>query len=228
MEQQEKHWLVLGDIHDSTQAFLTIPELAYADGILVTGDVTNTGGVSEAKRVFAVLEKANLPIFAQIGNMDRAEIDTWLTQKGINLHRTVRELTPSVAIFGVGASIFTPFGTPSEYPESDFSFWLEECWHKSHGYASTVLVSHNPPFDTACDVVSNGNHVGSQAVKEFIEEHQPDLCLCGHIHESRALDRIGRTLLVNPGAFAQGFYAMLHRDAQGKFSVDVHSLKKVS
>ncbi|MCR4666543.1 MAG: metallophosphoesterase [Desulfovibrio sp.] len=228
MAEQERHWLVLGDIHDCPQAVLSLPELGRADGILVTGDLTNTGGVSEASRVFRYFEKTALPVLAQFGNMDRKEVDDWLTRKGVNLHRTVWKLLPDVAVFGVGASLFTPFGTPSEYPESDFSFWLEECWQKAQSYPSTVLVSHNPPFDTACDIIADGSHVGSEAVKEFIEEHQPDICLCGHIHESRALDRIGRTLIVNPGSFAHGFYAMLHRDAQGKFSVDLHCLKKVS
>ena len=43
-------------------------------------------------------------------------------------------------------------------------------------------------------------HVGSTAVKEVIEEVQPLLSLHGHIHESRAAIRIGRTLAINPGS----------------------------
>jgi Icc-related predicted phosphoesterase len=38
---------------------------------------------------------------------------------------------------------------------------------------------------------------------------QPDVCLSGHIHESRALDFVGRTALVNPGMLAQGGYAVI-------------------
>lgn len=85
--------------------------------------------------------------------MDRPEVDAWLSEKGWNLHTTIRELTPEIAVFGVGASTFTPFGTPSEYPESAFAAWLEAAWARARLYPHTVLVSHNPPKDTACDVI---------------------------------------------------------------------------
>jgi Icc-related predicted phosphoesterase len=41
---------------------------------------------------------------------------------------------------------------------------------------------------------------GSQAVRSAIEQHQPLLSLHGHIHESRAVIKIGRTTAVNPGS----------------------------
>ncbi len=70
----------------------------------------------------------------------------------------------------------------------------------------TVLVSHSPPRDTRCDMVQGGAHVGSRALREWIEAQQPRLVLSGHIHESpRASgawrDRIGPTEIVNPGQF---------------------------
>jgi Icc-related predicted phosphoesterase len=69
-----------------------------------------------------------------------------------------------------------------------------------------VWVSHGPPRDTRCDVLSGGAHVGSRALRRFVEEHQPPLLLSGHIHESARVsgsyhDRIGRTVVVNPGQF---------------------------
>lgn len=82
-----------------------------------------------------------------------------------------------------------------------------------------MLVSHNPPKDTACDVIPGDVHVGSTAVREFLEEAQPDICLCGHIHEARAVDRVGRTVVVNPGALAQGGYVLL-RSNSGRLSAE--------
>jgi Icc-related predicted phosphoesterase len=69
-----------------------------------------------------------------------------------------------------------------------------------------VWVSHGPPRDTRCDVLNGGAHVGSRALRRFVEEHQPPLVLSGHIHESARVsgsyhDRIGRTVVVNPGQF---------------------------
>ena len=75
-----------------------------------------------------------------------------------------------------------------------------------------VLLLHTPPCDTPLDrAVLDGKmyehvpldvHVGSIAVKRFIEERQPLLTLHGHIHESARLSgewkiRIGRTVSIN-------------------------------
>jgi len=70
--------------------------------------------------------------------------------------------------------------------------------------AHTIAVIHAPPFDTRCDVLFDGRHIGSKAVLGWIEKHQPCLSLHGHIHESPKLsnsffDRIGRTIVINPG-----------------------------
>lgn len=222
--QQDYLWVVLGDIHDDVRRLKDIPELPEADGVIITGDLTVAGSVKQAERVLEVVRQHTDTILAQIGNMDRAEITDWLTEKGWNLHAAVRELAPGIAIFGVGASTFTPFGTPSEFPESRFAAWLEEGWKRARASRQTVLVSHNPPKDTACDLLPNGMHVGSSAVREFIQEAQPDICLCGHIHEARAMDRIGRTVVINPGTLASGGYVVL-RSNSGSLSAELRMLE---
>ena len=72
--------------------------------------------------------------------------------------------------------------------------------------ARTVYVVHSPPWGTACDRIHGGMHVGSQALRAFLERTQPPLSLSGHIHEGPAVsgrfhDVIGRTRVVNPGQF---------------------------
>jgi len=72
--------------------------------------------------------------------------------------------------------------------------------------AETVFVLHSPPRDTRCDMIGAGAHVGSRAIRAFVERHQPPLVLAGHIHESPRVsssyrDAIGRTVTVNPGQF---------------------------
>jgi Icc-related predicted phosphoesterase len=54
--------------------------------------------------------------------------------------------------------------------------------------------------------------VGSSVIRTFIEREQPDLVLCGHIHESRGVDEIGETQIVNPGPVAEGHYAVVDVD----------------
>ncbi len=218
--KQDYMWIVIGDIHDDISSIDAIAELADADGIIVSGDITLGGSVKHAERVLLALEQLNPHILAQIGNMDRAEVTEWLKEKNWNLHTEVRELTPGVCVFGVGGSTFTPFGTPSEFPESNFSTWLEEAWLKARKWQKHVLISHNPPKDTLCDVIGDNMHVGSTAVREFIEENQPDICICGHIHEACNMDRIGRTIIVNPGNFSAGGYVIL-RYNNGQLSVEL-------
>jgi Icc-related predicted phosphoesterase len=69
-----------------------------------------------------------------------------------------------------------------------------------------LYVLHSPPRDTRCDLIGARVHVGSRAIRAFVERRQPPLVLSGHIHESPRVsgawrDTIGRTVVVNPGQF---------------------------
>jgi Icc-related predicted phosphoesterase len=68
----------------------------------------------------------------------------------------------------------------------------------------TIYVCHTPPADTPLDQMPRGRHVGSRALRAFIEQHAPPLTLHGHIHESPAMSgryaaRLGATWSINPG-----------------------------
>jgi uncharacterized protein len=72
--------------------------------------------------------------------------------------------------------------------------------------AETVFVLHSPPRDTRCDMIGAKQHVGSRAIRAFVERRQPPLVLGGHIHESPRVsssyrDAIGASVVVNPGQF---------------------------
>jgi Icc-related predicted phosphoesterase len=78
------------------------------------------------------------------------------------------------------------------------------------GLEEAVILFHSPPYETTLDRAAlDGHvvehvpldvHVGSIAIRRFIEERQPLVTLHGHVHESARLtgswrDRIGRTHL---------------------------------
>ncbi len=91
----------------------------------------------------------------------------------------------------------------------------------------TVVVAHCPPYRTRCDVLFNGESIGSRALRRWIERRQPLLTLHGHIHESPKMsasffDRIGHTLVVNPGASARTPH-LVHIDLEN-LSVLEHSV----
>ncbi|MDQ7827393.1 MAG: metallophosphoesterase [Armatimonadota bacterium] len=59
-----------------------------------------------------------------------------------------------------------------------------------------VLVTHEPPAGVL-DRVGTGRHIGSPAVRALIERWQPRLHVCGHVHESPGVVRLGATTVVN-------------------------------
>jgi Icc-related predicted phosphoesterase len=69
-----------------------------------------------------------------------------------------------------------------------------------------LYVLHSPPRGTRCDLIGARAHVGSRAIRAFVERAQPPLVLSGHIHESPRVsgayrDAIGGSVVVNPGQF---------------------------
>ena len=68
------------------------------------------------------------------------------------------------------------------------------------GLSPLVLVWHAPPANTALDKTADGIHVGSRAIREFIDKHQPKYFFCGHIHEAAGVEvQIGKTKARNVG-----------------------------
>jgi len=112
----------------------------------------------------------------------------------------------------------TPWKTPREAPEEDLVRMIDEAVGGLSDFGRVIFNFHAPPRDSTLDtcplldagtdppsqVVRGGQPVlhgaGSTAVRAALERYQPLLGLHGHIHESQAAARIGRTLCVNPGS----------------------------
>jgi Icc-related predicted phosphoesterase len=92
-----------------------------------------------------------------------------------------------------------------EKPEHEISLDLGKILIQQNDLKRTICVMHAPPFNTKLDILYNGMHVGSEAIRKFIENKQPYLTMHGHIHESYNMsgeykERIGNTICINPGA----------------------------
>ena len=113
----------------------------------------------------------------------------------------------------------TPWDTYREEDEPDLRHRFDAMLsHVTADPERTIFSLHCPPYDTGLDEApqltadmklkdagKSTVPVGSTAVREVIEEHQPVLSLHGHIHEARATKRLGRTLCINPGSsYEQG------------------------
>jgi len=61
-----------------------------------------------------------------------------------------------------------------------------------------ILVTHAPPYKTKIDKV-HGVHAGNKSIRHFIEEVHPCVAISGHLHECVGYDKIGKTVVINPG-----------------------------
>ncbi|MBI9111094.1 metallophosphoesterase [Maridesulfovibrio ferrireducens] len=209
MPENIMNWIALGDIHQSLNFVSLIPEIHDTTGIIVTGDITNHSPLGAMEKFWETISDKNPNILAQAGNMDRNNVTEFLKNKNANIHLEFRELAKGIKIMGVGFSIPTPFGTPSEVSEKQLGQWLEETYEKIGDYDQLILAVHDSPYNTKLDMLSNGQHVGSHSVRAFIEKVQPDIVVSGHIHESKGEDVIGKSRIFNPGMASGGGYVLI-------------------
>ena len=199
--------IAIGDIHNRLDYPPYInSQLQAADLILKAGDITNFGDQYEANQVLDRIAMLNDKILAVSGNCDRPGVTKILTDRDINLHAVPR-IVEGIMFFGIGGCNKTPFHTPQEYTDDEMKDLLKNFRKKSES-SKQVLVTHAPPHKTKLDKIFLGLHVGSKVIREFIDDFQPDLAVCGHIHEARGVDRIGKTLAINPGPFPR-HYALI-------------------
>lgn len=127
----------------------------------------------------------------------------------------------------------TPWKTPRECSDEELKQKLEKEFERVSNCENLVCNFHAPPYGTRLDLAPkideklqvkirfgrpNMVHVGSKAVRELFEKHQPLLGLHGHIHESPSTEYIGRTLCVNSGsAYMQGMLNAFVIDLPMKF-----------
>jgi putative phosphoesterase len=197
------------DIHGSYDKVVGIlSKESRFDLIIIGGDVTTNGTVDEATVAIRRFQLFKKPVLAVAGNMDSPSFDATFAGLGVNINSRGVVLD-DVGFFGVAGSPFTPMQTPYEISEEEIQRRAETGWREVQPARWKVFVPHSPPRDTALDKIFLGKHVGSTAIREFVYQNQPDVLICGHIHESRGMDMLGSTKMVNCGSAGRGHYAII-------------------
>lgn len=201
--------LLVTDIHGDHEKLNRIIKREKFDAIICAGDLGDANEYDDYKsNLEKVVEEFNQKdklVKAVPGNMDiEEECVKTLRNHRINLHKKIGAFEGFEAV-GFGGGI-TPFGTPFEPDEKDIRETVEILERRMKS-DTKVAVIHQPPKDTEVDI-ADGNHVGSQEVRNLIENSDFDLMVTGHIHESRGTDKIGETQIVNPGPVLKGCYAV--------------------
>jgi Icc-related predicted phosphoesterase len=99
--------------------------------------------------------------------------------------------------------------TPYEIDEEEIARRIEKGFVQVRECPVKVFVPHAPPYGTRVDIIHLGIHVGSTAVRDFIEAAKPAVVVCGHIHEGRGQDILEESRIVNCGAAMNGYFATI-------------------
>ncbi|MEM8775571.1 MAG: metallophosphoesterase family protein [Pseudomonadota bacterium] len=186
--------MAFSDLHLSrANAAVLVEASAGADLVLGAGDFCNhRAGLSDAMALLSGVQK---PMVVIAGNAESAEELRKEALPGTTvLHGSGTEVD-GLMIFGLGYGVpTTPFGDWScDLSEQEAETLLAPCEH------ADILLLHSPPKGVA-DQTSIGVSVGSTAIRDAIERIQPQLAMCGHIHDSWGVTgQIGKTRIVNLG-----------------------------
>jgi len=201
--------LCIADIHGDIEGVKAARGYAEKNSIkdaLVLGDFPGHGVSRNIVMSMGAVRNAmealkGLNILAVPGNCDPQTTPKLLDEYSANIHGRVAEFE-GVSLVGFGGSNITPFGTPLEYSENEIYNRLEKLIPRDK---RVVLALHCPPADTECDKTGDGGHAGSIAIRRIIEEFQPELALCSHIHEAGgSQDTIGKSVVANIGRLSDG------------------------
>lgn len=221
--------LIISDGHGDLEKLKRIKPVADGvDAIIFGGDFAAFKKIETGAPFLNELLKIHKNIFAVLGNCDAPEFEKKLKDAGVSITGEVKNFEGLIFAGSGGGSKFTGT-TPYERTDEELVKDLTDAFEKANitEAGNLVLVCHNPPHGAKVDKVAPMVHVGSKGITAFIEKHKPLLVVSGHIHESFAVDKIGETVLVNPGALMEGRYALaeITKNEKGfKVSVELKTL----
>jgi uncharacterized protein len=160
------------------------------------------------------LRGGEIPCILNGGNDDIWEIDDIIEQSPCVSFAEGKVLDlDGFHLVSMGWTNPTPWDTFREAPEPELAAKIEAVVSQVPDMERTIFNFHAPPYGTgldeapALDAELRPMHggavmkpVGSTAVRDAIQKHQPMLSVHGHIHESRGVKKMGRTLAINPGS----------------------------
>lgn len=160
------------------------------------------------------LKNTSIKCFISPGNDDRFVIDEVLNDSDVivNPEEKVVNIDKNHEMITLGWANPTPWHTPRECSESELASKIESLIADVKGVENCIFNFHCPPFQSGLDLAPKLDDelrpaaahelisVGSIAVREAILKYKPLLGLHGHIHESRGVQKLGRTICINPGS----------------------------
>jgi Icc-related predicted phosphoesterase len=187
--------LAFSDLHrDLAQAATLVEMSAEADAVIGAGDFASIHeGLEQTIGALAGIEAPTLLVPGNNETVDALREAAAGWPAATVLHGEGATVA-GTEFFGLGAGIpVTPWDWSFDLDDEAAATMLTPC------PAGAILVLHSPP-QGHCDSNGSGDHFGSPALLRAIEEKEPRLAVCGHIHESWGCrSQIGETPLYNLG-----------------------------
>jgi len=187
--------LAFSDLHrDLGQAAELVAMSSEADAVIGAGDFASVHeGLAET---IEALAEIGAPTVLVPGNNEtdealREAATAWPAATVLHGSGTTID---GIEFYGLGAGVpVTPWDWSFDLDDEAAAAMLDPCPE------GAVMVLHSPP-QGHCDANGSGDHFGSPALLQAIEEKSPSLAVCGHIHESWGCEsRIGETPVRNLG-----------------------------
>ncbi len=186
-------FLVVSDLHAEDEALETLERMIEKnnpDLILILGD-SALDSISYAERMLEITNPGKTLLIN--GNNEMPELQDFFIQKGVSIDGKMRKIG-GFTFIGFGSSPHGPFHTVNEKSESEIEDGLEKLFQKTLENEKTIMATHAPPYGVLDE--EKGLHIGSKAIKKIIEERQPLINFCGHVHGREGVEKMGRTLVV--------------------------------
>ena len=198
--------LAISDVHgEENENLYTYLNNNDIDLVLVLGDITDFGPLDFVGPFLEKIADCGVDVIAIPGNCDPKGICNAINEVSFCLHNNIIAYGDAI-LFGYGGSNETPFNTPGEIQDNKiYGDVFELLANYDYVYNDKVpkvkiIVTHAPPYNTEADKIESGDHVGSQGILKSIHEFEPQINVCGHIHEAKSLSKIGITTdVANPG-----------------------------
>jgi len=92
---------------------------------------------------------------------------------------------------------------------------------KTMKFKPDILLAHYTPYKCLDKMKTRGfaltgSYMGVSSFNRAIKKYKPALVVCGHMHENQGKQKIGRTLVINPGAACEGKAAFIEFDEKAK------------
>jgi len=199
--------LAISDVHgeENENLYTYLNNNEDIDLVIILGDITDFGPLDFVGPFIEKIADCGVDVIAIPGNCDPKGICNAINEVSFCLHNNIIAYGDAI-LFGYGGSNETPFNTPGEIQDNKiYGDVYELLANYDYVYNENVpkvkiLVTHAPPFNTEADKLESGDHVGSQGILKSIHEFEPQINICGHIHEAKSLSKIGITTdVANPG-----------------------------